>query len=127
MCAITFLFPIHARTLPGVFLRISSCHDARVLINQRSTGISNSNCCIGGQVLSVFLELARDCRKTSTWVTYGSVQMEAMMRMRRKEYVVQIKYHRESRTLRGKQTFTDLTWRHARVRPFSVSSMATLE
>ncbi|KAI0278507.1 hypothetical protein BGY98DRAFT_535289 [Russula aff. rugulosa BPL654] len=33
MRVITVLFPIHARTLPGVFLRISSCHHTRVSIN----------------------------------------------------------------------------------------------
>jgi hypothetical protein len=74
-----------------------------------------------------FLEIARDCRKTTTWVTYGNVQMEDRMRMRHKEYVVEIKSAAKSRTLRGKRTFTDLIWRHARVRPFSVKSMATLE
>jgi hypothetical protein len=123
MRVITFLFPIHTRTLPGLFLRISSCHDTRVSINAPR---EFQTAALGYKYFLFFLEIARDCRKTSTWVTYGNVQMQAM-RMRRKEYVVQIKKHRESRTLRGKRTFTDLTWRHARVRPFSVCNMATLE
>jgi len=80
---------------------------------------------LGDKYFLFSLEIPRDCRKTSTWVTYGNVQMLAM-RMWRNEYVVQIKRRRESRTLRGKRTFTDLTWRHARVRPFSVSSIVWL-
>jgi hypothetical protein len=61
------LFPFHDWTLPGVFLRISPCHDTRVSLC--STRISN--CCIGGQILSVLpiIESTRDCRKTGTWVT----------------------------------------------------------
>jgi hypothetical protein len=122
MGVITFLFPTHARTLPGVFLRISSCHDTRVSINAPEF----QNPALGDKYFLFSLEIARGCRKTSTWATYENVQMQAI-RMRRKEYVVQTKKRRESRTLRGKRTFTDLTWRHARVRPFSVSSMATSE
>jgi len=45
----------------------------------------------GNKYFLFFLEIARDCRKTTTWVTYGNVQMETRMRMRRKKYVVQIK------------------------------------
>jgi hypothetical protein len=123
MRVITFLFPIHARTLPGIFLRISSCHDTRASINAPR---EFQNAALGDKYFLFSLEIARDSHKTTTWVTYGNVQMQAM-RMRRKEYVVQIKKRRESGTLRGKRTFTDLTWRHARVRPFSVSSVATLE
>jgi hypothetical protein len=88
MRVITVLFPIHARTLPGVFLRISSCHHTRVSINAPR---EFQTAALGDKYFLFFLEIARDCRKTTTWVTYGNVQMEARMRMRRKEYVVQIK------------------------------------
>jgi len=116
--------PDPAQTLPGVFLRISSCHDTRA--STINTPREFQTAALGDKYFLFFLEIARDCRKASTWVTYGNVQMQAM-RMRRKEYVVQIRKCRESCTLRGKRTFTDLTWRHAQVRPFSESSIATLE
>ena|SRR5216684_1484231 len=79
------LFPIHARSLPGMFLRIASCHDTRVSIYAPR---DFQTAALGDKYFLFFLEIARDCRKTSTWVTYGNVQTQPRMRMRRKEYVV---------------------------------------
>ena len=87
------LFPIRAGTLPGGFLRISVKHVCQCMLHV------NFKLLIGGQILSVLpiIESARDCRKTDTWVTYGNMQMQARMRMRRKKYVAKTKTPRDPR------------------------------